>query len=239
MIPKLIHYCWFGGGPMSTLNQRCIDSWRRYCPDYEIRLWNEDNSDLSNAYCQAAINQKKWAFVSDWVRFDILRRHGGVYLDTDMELIAPLDGVLQAPGFVTACESGVAAGAGFLACGAGDPIMELSCRIIEDELIPQQVFTSSPLVLMEALARDPAPPRTLLPPSTFYPFNPYDKGNPRNAGQLMYADILPDTVAIHHYGLAASWTNRGWKKKINRLRSLLHVRARWDVSFAVFAAHRD
>ncbi|MCF2570489.1 glycosyl transferase [Mediterraneibacter glycyrrhizinilyticus] len=92
MIPKIIHYCWFGRKPKSALVEKCIASWKKYCPDWDIKEWNEDNFDITvNAFCLEAYNQKKWAFVSDYVRFDVLNRYGGVYVDTDVEILKPID----------------------------------------------------------------------------------------------------------------------------------------------------
>lgn len=100
LIPKIIHYCWFGNQekPRSVIN--CISSWQKYCPDYEIREWNEKNSDLSaNAYIREAYQARKWAFVSDYVRLAALIEQGGVYLDTDVELLKSLDPLLENEAF--------------------------------------------------------------------------------------------------------------------------------------------
>lgn len=92
---KTIHYCWFGGNPLPELAQKCIASWEKYCPDYEIRQWNESNFDVhSCAYCSEAYEQKKWAFVSDYARFKILHDFGGLYFDTDVELVKPIDDIV-------------------------------------------------------------------------------------------------------------------------------------------------
>lgn len=101
MIPKVIHYCWFGGNPLPEMAVRCIESWKKYCPDYEIVQWNEDNFDIQGTvYTRQAYEAKKWAFVSDYARFKILHEHGGVYLDTDVELLRPLDDILAKGGFM-------------------------------------------------------------------------------------------------------------------------------------------
>ena len=87
MIPKIIHYCWFGRGEKPELVQRCIQSWRKFCPDYEIVEWNENNFNTScNRWCKEAYEFKKWAFVSDYARLKAVYDHGGIYLDTDVEL---------------------------------------------------------------------------------------------------------------------------------------------------------
>ena len=95
-IPKVIHYCWFGGNPLPELAVRCIESWKKFCPDYEIVEWNESNYDINCCdYVREAYEAKKYAFVSDYARFDILYRYGGVYFDTDVELIKPIDDILK------------------------------------------------------------------------------------------------------------------------------------------------
>lgn len=96
MIPKVIHYCWFGGNDKNDLMKSCIASWKKYCPDYEIIEWNESNYDVSkHPFMKKAYDAKKWAFVSDYARIDIIYQYGGVYLDTDVELIASLDQFLK------------------------------------------------------------------------------------------------------------------------------------------------
>lgn len=114
-IPKVIHYCWFGNGKMPPISEKCIKSWKKYCPDYEIICWNEQNFDLTqNRYMREAYEAGKWAFVSDFVRLKILYDHGGIYLDTDVELIKPLDPLLKHRGFMGFDEKGmVATGLGF------------------------------------------------------------------------------------------------------------------------------
>lgn len=95
-IPKLIHYCWFGGAPLPDLAVKCINSWKKYCPDYKIIEWNEQNYDLNSCdYVKEAYAEKKWAFVSDYARFDILTKYGGIYFDTDVELIKSIDDVVM------------------------------------------------------------------------------------------------------------------------------------------------
>ncbi len=100
MIPKKIHYCWFGGNPLPELAQNCIASWKKYCPDYEIVEWNENNFDVHcNQYCSEAYAAKKWAFVSDVARLYALVTEGGIYMDTDVEVLQPLDQFLELEAF--------------------------------------------------------------------------------------------------------------------------------------------
>lgn len=115
MIPKKIHYCWFGAGSKPELIQKCIASWHKFCPDWEIIEWNESNYDVSaNRYAREAYELKKWAFVSDVARLDIVNRYGGVYLDTDVELLAPIEGLLRHNAFYFfETERNIATGLGF------------------------------------------------------------------------------------------------------------------------------
>lgn len=97
MIPKVIHYCWFGGNPLPKLALKCIKSWKKYCSDYKIIEWNEDNFNISTAplYVRQAYESKKWAFVSDYVRLYVMYNYGGIYMDTDVEVIKSLDRFLK------------------------------------------------------------------------------------------------------------------------------------------------
>lgn len=97
MIPKIIHYCWFGPKPIPELEQQCIASWKKYLPDYELKFWNESTFDLSSAplFARQAYEHKKYAFVSDYVRMKVLYEYGGLYLDTDLEIIKDIQPILQ------------------------------------------------------------------------------------------------------------------------------------------------
>ena len=100
MIPKKIHYCWFGRGQMPELALRCLESWKKFCPDYEIKEWNEDNFDLEMyPYAREAYENCKFAFVTDVVRMYVLYHEGGIYMDTDVEVLKPLDCFLDNPAF--------------------------------------------------------------------------------------------------------------------------------------------
>lgn len=100
MIPKIIHYCWFGRGAMPELAVRCLDSWKKFLPDYQMKLWNEDSFDVNfNPYTQEAYEAGKFAFVTDYVRLYALYHEGGIYMDTDVEVLKPLDDLLNLTAF--------------------------------------------------------------------------------------------------------------------------------------------
>ena len=136
MIPKIIHYCWFGGKPLPAAAQKCIASWKKYCPDYEIRAWTEENYEIASAplYVRQAYEAKKWAFVSDYVRLRVVYEHGGIYLDTDVELLKnlnPLRGYSAFFGFEDALH--VATGLGF---GAESHSQVLANMMLDYQTIP-------------------------------------------------------------------------------------------------------
>lgn len=107
MIPKIIHYCWFGNNPKPKIIKKCMASWKKFCPDYKIIEWNENNFNINQcAFAKQAYEQKKWAFVSDYARFKVLSEYGGIYLDTDVKLIKSIDDLLDKP--FTGFESAIA-----------------------------------------------------------------------------------------------------------------------------------
>ena len=109
-IPKVIHYCWFGRNPLPPSVEACIQSWKQFCPDYEIIEWNEDNFDIGCCdYMREAYEAQKWAFVSDVARLLIVYRNGGIYLDTDVELIAPLEPIRAQNAFFFGIETNTGA----------------------------------------------------------------------------------------------------------------------------------
>ena len=128
MIPKVIHYCWFGRTPLPKLAVKCIASWRKFLPEYEITEWNEDNFDVNIIpYTIDAYADGKYAFVSDFARFWILYHHGGVYFDTDVEVVRPMDDIIgRGPfmGLEIAGKSGMIAPGLGLAVEAGNPVFK-------------------------------------------------------------------------------------------------------------------
>ena len=106
MIPKIIHYIWLGGKPLPKIAEKCIASWKKYCPDYEIKRWDESNLDLDKyQFVKDALEAKKYAFASDVLRSDILYNNGGIYFDIDVELLKPIDDILNGVDCVMGFES--------------------------------------------------------------------------------------------------------------------------------------
>jgi hypothetical protein len=116
MIPKVIHYCWFGSNKIPNKSNNCINSWKKYLPGYEFVLWNEDSFNVNlNAYVKEAYQSGKYAFVSDFVRLYVLYHFGGIYMDTDVEVLKSLDDLLYLPGF-SGFESDKDVPTGIMAC---------------------------------------------------------------------------------------------------------------------------
>ena len=114
MIEKKIHWIWLSGDPLTPLVKKCIASWKKHCPDYEIILWNTKNFDVNgNIFCRQAYESKKWAFASDYIRLYVLYHHGGIYLDSDVEITKNLDSFMSLPSFVC-FESDVGISAGLI-----------------------------------------------------------------------------------------------------------------------------
>ena len=220
MIPKIIHYCWFGGNPKPKLAEKCMKSWKRYCPDYRIVEWNESNFDLQAAplYVRQAYEAKKWAFVSDYVRLQVVYDHGGIYFDTDVELVKKPDALLEyAAYFGFEDETYVNTGLGFGA-EKGSPILADMLAdyqnipfVLEDgsfDLTPCPVRNTEALV-RHGLAADNS--RQLLPGNVaVFPtdwFRPLDY----LTGVLKKTE---NTVSIHRY--ASSWYSekeKAWYKR--------------------------
>ncbi len=131
MIPKIIHYCWFGGKPLDKLGQTCLKSWKKFFSDYEIKEWNENNFDFHDCrYARQAYEAKKWAFVSDYVRLKILYEYGGVYFDTDVEVIKPFYDILSKGNYMGFEKNGKAVSPGLGM--AVKPGLEIVKEIIDD-----------------------------------------------------------------------------------------------------------
>lgn len=215
MIPKTIHYCWFGGNPLPELARKCIESWKKYCPDYEIIEWNETNYDVGKcAYMKEAYQAKKWGFVPDYARFDIIYSHGGIYLDTDVEIVRNLDELLENRAFM-GFESADYVNPGLIIGGeAGNPEIAQIMRWYESHHFIMESgeidLTASPAivtaVLLERGLHKEQSVQLLNGALTIYPkdyFCPMDY----YTGDITITD---NTYTIHHY--SASWLSNRQKK---------------------------
>ena len=224
MIPKIIHYCWFGRGELTPLAKKCIASWRKFFPDYEIKEWNENNFDVNSIpYIAQAYQAGKYAFVSDYARFWVLYKYGGVYFDTDVEVIRPMEDVLEKgpfmgfelleekialnPGLGMAAEQEMALYKIIL-----DRYEEMSFLLDNGNLNP---YTMIPMVTDLLKERGLQGNGTiehiagisLYPPEWFNPFNDL-------TGRLKITD---NTRTIHWY--AKSWMpeEKAWKTRLKRI----------------------
>ena len=230
MIPKVIHYCWFGRNPKPRSVKKCIKSWKKYCPGYEIIEWSEDNYDVSqNLYMKQAYDAKKWSFVSDFTRLDIICRYGGIYLDTDVELIKSIDGLLDDDFFcgfeLNSRGAMVALGLGFGAVKEHPLVKKLlsmydTLQFLGQDgalnLTPSPDYTSQMLTtcgfvlenVTQRVGRDVVYASDVLSP-LFFP-----------TGEIT---ITENTLSIHHYD--ASWFSKEKQRdKRKRWRKLRRIR---------------
>lgn len=231
MIPKKIHYCWLGGKPLPESALKCIKSWKKYCPGYEIIEWNEKNYDFSTVpYMKEALEAKKWGFVPDYARLDIIYQHGGIYLDTDVEMVRPFDELLELKGFAGfQDENFVALGLGFGA-EPGNPVIKklmdsyLSMHFLNPDgtfnMIPSPKLNTETLVNECGLIPTPCYQElgsfSIFPVEYFCPKS-FDDGVVRKT---------KNTFSIHHFD--ASWFSdegkkdllRTWEHRQKRLKKL-------------------
>lgn len=225
MIPKVIHYCWFGGNPLPESAIKCIESWRKYMPDYEIREWNEACFDVNAVrFTQEAYKLKQYAFVSDYARFWILYNYGGVYFDTDVELIKPIDDIIARGAFVGMEISykkanglwGIAPGLGIAGEKLNPIFGEVLAKYENMHFVNSRGSFSATVVKMFSQLMNAKPYR--MDESGIAIFDcmnvyPKDYFCPKNyvTGEL---DITENTRSIHHY--AATWVKR--KSFLQRLK---------------------
>jgi len=124
-IPKVIHYCWFGKGPIPEKENQCIETWKKHFPDYELKLWNEENFDYGScSFAKQAYDSKKYAFVSDYARAKLLYEYGGLYLDTDVKVIKPFHQLLENATGIVGFERKAFVGTAVIGCQPYDPCMK-------------------------------------------------------------------------------------------------------------------
>ena len=214
MIPKKIHYCWFGRGEKPKLAKKCIASWKKYMPDYEIIEWNEDNFDVNlNPYTKMCYEQQKYAFLTDYLRLLIINEYGGIYFDTDVEAVKSFDELLTNNaffGFET--DRYVNTGEGFGA-EPGNPVVQQMIREYEPLLDGQHGTMGCPHLNTDALLKFGLKQNgsiQTLNGGIVYPsdyFNPYDDPT----GILTKTN---NTYSIHWYG-------KSWMDKKTVVRSIL------------------
>lgn len=168
MIPKIIHYCWFGNNPKNATIQKCLQSFKEKCPDFTIREWNEENFDVhGHPFMQKMYREKKWAFVSDYARLHILYKEGGMYLDTDMLILQDLSPLCEYECVLGEEEPGLIS-AGMIGSEAGHPFIKKSMEYYD---IIQNLETI-PRILTKVFKEYPDKDAIkVLPPHVFYPFD--------------------------------------------------------------------
>jgi len=199
MIPKKIHYCWFGGSELPPLAKECVNSWKKNLPDYELIRWDEKNAPI-NAFVRHHLRKGNWAFVSDYVRLYVLYNHGGVYLDTDVEVIKTLDSLLDNTGFV-AYEDKVHITNGVAGSVKGNEFFNECMKYMLKRYDNNENYHVSPIVTTNVLKAADYEIK-IFDSHYFYPYNPYDIS--KEIKIFMYEMIKEDTYAIHHW--AKSWT---------------------------------
>ena len=214
MIPKKIHYCWFGRGKLNKKAQMCIKSWIKFCPDYEMIEWNEDNYDVyQNAYTTYLYNEKKYAFLSDYVRLQKVYEEGGIYFDLDVEVIKSFDSLLNEPaffGFET--DEYVASGLGFGAEKNNEAVLAM-LKEYDPYLDGKHGCKGCPVLNtlgLEKMGLKRNGKMQRFDSFTVFPwdyFNPYDDPT----GVL---NLTPNTHSIH-------WYAKSWMTPARRFRSYL------------------
>ena len=210
MIPKKIHYCWFGHSEKPALAKKCIASWRECMPDYEIMEWNEDYFDVNyNAYTKMCYEQKKFAFLTDYLRLLIVEEHGGIYFDTDVEALRSFDDFIALPAFVGFENNAhIATGLGFGA-EPHNPTIQQMLKEYEPLLDGEHGVLGCPKLNTEALQKLGLQLNGKMQMLSDAVVFPADYFNPRNSvtGEITKTE---NTYSIHWY--SASWLP--WHKRL-------------------------
>lgn len=227
MIPKTIHYCWFGRNPKPKLAEDCIRSWQKYCPDYEIIEWNEDNFDInSNVYVKEAYESKKWAFVTDVVRLYALCNYGGIYMDTDVEVIKPLDRFLEHTAF-SGFEDLTNIPTGIMAAEKGHPLFQELLAHYENRhflIHGEPDLTTNVETITNMLTPKGFVPNNQYQEIAGFALYPYDYFCPCDV-HTMKVTVTENSYTIHHF--AGSWLpkkevqRRSYKLRKNRIEKYL------------------
>ncbi len=196
-VPRRIHYCWFGGGPLSELSQRCMETWHRVMPGYDIVRWDEGRLSASSPYVAAANRQKKWAFVADYMRLLALYTEGGIYFDTDIEVIRPFDDLLDAPLFLGR-ESPTLVGVSVVGAEKGHPFLRAAMERLDAEAKSgKPAFEPLPELVTSLLDERKGDGATVHPEEYFYPYNPYSSDPVRR--KPLQSHMSDKTYCIHQW----------------------------------------
>lgn len=227
MIPKKLHYCWVGGSPISEKGKTCIESWKKFCQDWEIIRWDETNYDFTKIdYMHQAYEAKKWGFVPDYARLDIVASEGGVYLDTDVELVAPLDDLLDYSGYMGLSRDGyVNPGLGFGA-EPGNPVIRSLAKFYEDASFVNPDgslnLVASPHYATDSLFRFGFVESETLQVLDSFALLPWDYLDPLDAATGKMG-MTENTVSVHHY--FGSWLSERdkYQKELRRSLNAHHI----------------
>ncbi len=210
MIPKIIHYCWFGGNEKPELIKAYINTWKKYCPEYEIIEWNESNFDINiNAYTKQAYEAKKWAFVSDVARLYALYNCGGIYMDTDVEVLKPLDEFLENKAF-TGFESKDSPITAVMGAEKNDSVVKMLLDYYDNALFINEdgsynMTTNTHIITNYFLKKGV---RTNGKEQTIDTFKIYPQIYfcPNNFSRIFNVPSKK-SYTIHHYGQSQGWSN--------------------------------
>lgn len=210
-IPKTIHYCWFGPAQMSRLHRACLQTWELEMPGYEIVRWDESNAPMAHPFVAFHYRKKHWAYVSDFVRLHVLYEHGGIYLDTDVEVIRDFDPLRRHRVFLGYEKAGrITSGV----CGAmkGERFLNDCMEFMQQRHRKKLPYRIAPEVMTAVYGAGDYDEVALMPEAAFYPYNPYGG---RGAGQFMYHDVTDATYAVHHW--AKSWKMPWWERVLRKV----------------------
>lgn len=219
MIPKKIHYCWFGGKPLPDDAKKYIETWKKYCPDYEIIEWNEDNFDLSsNIYVKEAYESKKWAFITDYVRLFVMYNYGGIYMDTDVELLKNLDIFLKHRAF-SGFESSTDIPTGIMASEQKFPLFKEFLDYYNNRHFildnGKLDMTTNVKIITDICKKYGLKKNNKYQEVNDFVLYPSDFFCPKDNNMIRITD---NTVAIHHF--AGSWLSTEAKKRKRLLQKL-------------------
>ena len=187
-IPKIIHYCWFGNQPIPKILTYCINSWQEKMPDYELKLWNESNIDFDCEFVERAYQDKKWAFVADYVRLKVVYEYGGIYLDTDMLMLEPLDFFLDQQCFFVA-EHSKSIGVGVFGAQKNDTFIKRCMKKYHAEDLQ---FIPIPKIVSDCFVEEYNSPRSFVKDIFLQDLTIYE---PEYFYNLPYKKLFD----IHHY----------------------------------------